>query len=63
MFKDANGVQNSKSIHQYGSSTQDKNSVHFDDQVDLYVKEQYKPTYFNKDELSGNISRVYNVPN
>lgn len=60
---DANGVQNSKSIHQYGSSTQDKNSVHYDDQVDLYVKEQYKPTYFNKDELSGNISRVYNVPN
>ena len=59
---DKNGTQVSKSIHQYGSATQDKNSVHYDDQVSLYVQEQYKPTYFNESDLVGNISKVYMVP-
>ena len=59
---DKNGIQDSKSIHQYGSATQDKSSVHYDDQVSLYVQEQYKPTYFNESDLVGNISKVYMVP-
>ena len=60
---DKNGTQDSKSIHQYGSATQDKSSMHYDDQVDLYVKEKYKPTYFNEEDLSKNISKAYKVPN
>lgn len=60
---DKNGTQDSKSIHQYGSATQDKSSVHYDDQVSLYVQEKYKPTYFNADDLSKNISKAYRVPN
>ena len=62
MSWDKNGTQDSKSIHQYGSATQDKSSVHYDDQVSLYVQEQYKPTYFNESDLVGNISKVYMVP-
>ena len=59
---DKNGKQESKSIHQYGSATQDINSIHFSDQMGLYVQEEYKPTLFNKEDLSENISKVYNVP-
>ena len=60
---DKNGVQKSKSIHQYGSSTQDINSKHFDDQVQPYVKEKYKPTFFDKKDLEKNTAKVYYVPN
>ena len=59
---DKNGKQNSKSIHQYGSSTQHIKSKHFDDQVKLYVEEKYKPTFFDKKDLEKNTARVYYVP-
>ena len=59
---DKNGKQNSKSIHQYGSSTQHIKSKHFDDQVKLYVEEKYKPTFFDKKDLEKNTASVYYVP-
>ena len=59
---DKNGQQNSKSIHQYGSSTQHIKSKHFDDQVKLYVEEKYKPTFFDKKDLEKNTASVYYVP-
>ena len=59
---DKDGQQKSKSIHQYGSATQDESSIHFADQMDLYIQEQYKPTFFDKEDLSKNISKTYNVP-
>ena len=59
---DSNGIQESKSIHQYGSATQNQLSKHYDDQVDLYVREKYKPTFFKKTDLEKNISDIYYVP-
>ena len=57
-----NGTQQTKSIHQYGSATQNEESKHFNDQLDLYVKEQYKETYFLEEELYSNYSDIYIVP-
>ena len=59
---DKNGLQNSKSIHQYGSSTQDSDSKHYSDQMDLYVGEKYKPTFFDQKDLANNTSESYYVP-
>ena len=59
---DKNGIQRSKSIHQYGSATQDSSSTHYDDQVALYVDEKYKPTFFNENDLKNNTFESYYVP-
>ncbi len=59
---DKNGLQNSKSIHQYGSSTQDSDSKHYSDQMDLYVGEKYKPTFFDQKDLANNTAESYYVP-
>ena len=60
---DKDKKQQSKSIHQYGSATQDNTSIHFDDQMNLYVNEVYKPTFYNSELLDKNTSKVYYVPN
>ena len=60
---DKDKKQQSKSIHQYGSATQDNSSIHFDDQMDLYVNEVYKPTFYDSELLDKNTSKVYYVPN
>ena len=59
---DRNGVLKSKSIHQYGSATQDENSVHFDDQMMLYANEQMKDTFFNPDELEKHSETKITIP-
>jgi len=59
---DKEGNQKSKSIHQYGSATQDENSKHFSDQLGLYVEEKYKPTFYKQEDLQKNIKREYMVP-
>ena len=59
---DKKGQQNSKSIHQYGSATQDERSQHYHDQMNLYVDEGYKNTFFNLEDLKENSSRMYYVP-
>lgn len=59
---DKNGEQISKSIHQYGSATQDDTSEHYADQVELYVDEQYKPTFYDDEDLANNLSSSYTVP-
>ena len=60
---DKDKKQQSKSIHQYGSATQDNTSIHFDDQMNLYVNEVYKPTFYDSELLDKNTSKVYYVPN
>ena len=60
---DKDKKQQSKSIHQYGSATQDNTSKHFDDQMNLYVNEVYKPTFYDSELLDKNTSKVYYVPN
>ena len=59
---DKDKKQQSKSIHQYGSATQDNKSKHFDDQMNPYVKEIYKPSFYEPEQLDKNTSKVYYVP-
>jgi len=59
---DRNGVLKSKSIHQYGSATQDETSVHFDDQIMLYANEQMKETFFNTAELEKHRETKITIP-
>ena len=59
---DANGVLTSKSIHQYGSATQDETSVHFDDQMMLYANEQMKETFFDTVELEKHTETKITIP-
>jgi penicillin amidase/acyl-homoserine-lactone acylase len=54
--------QESKSIHQYGSATQDESSSHFSDQLELYIGEKYKPTYYKEVALKKNLEKEYIVP-
>ena len=58
----SSGKQVSKSIHQYGSATQDNTSPHYDDQVKLFADEEMKPTFFNKNELRNNTKSIITVP-
>ena len=59
---DSLGNQESQSIHQYGSATQDSTSKHYDDQVKLFVDEQMKPTFFDKADLKNNTESIITVP-
>ena len=59
---DANGVLTSKSIHQYGSATQDETSIHFDDQMMLYAKERMKETFFDTVELEKHTETKITIP-
>ena len=56
---DIDGNVSSESIHQYGSNTQDENSKHFSDQVDLFVKRDLKPTWRSLEEIKLNLERSY----
>ena len=59
---DKKGSQDSKSIHQYGSATQDNESKHYDDQLELFIEEKFKNTFFEKSDLKNNIEKQYLVP-
>ena len=48
---DKDGNLESKSIHQYGSSTQNEHSNHYDDQMLLFADKKMKDTYFDSNEL------------
>ncbi|MDC3263263.1 penicillin acylase family protein [Pelagibacterales bacterium] len=41
------GQQSSTSVHQFGASTSVKESPHYDDQMELFVNEELKKTFFN----------------
>ena len=41
------GQQSSTSVHQFGASTSNKESPHYDDQMELFVNEELKETFFN----------------
>ena len=45
-----------------GSATQDETSVHFDDQMILYGKEQMKETFFNIVELEKHSETKITIP-
>ena len=56
---DAKGHLTSRSIHQFGSATQDTASPHYADQSPLFATHQTKPVWFTEAQLKGNIERTY----
>lgn len=56
---DKNGLVNSQAIHQYGSATKDKNSPHYNDQMEMFVAHQERTVLFTKDKLETKVSKRY----
>jgi acyl-homoserine-lactone acylase len=59
---DKAGRLSSRSIHQFGSATQDQASPHYADQTPLFVAMKTKPVWFTEAELKGHIARNYQPP-
>jgi len=53
------GQLSSRSVHQFGSATQDATSPHYADQTPLFVEERTKPVYFTEDQLKPHIAQAY----
>lgn len=56
---DRAGRLTSRSIHQFGSATQDASSPHYADQSPLFAAHQTKPVLFTEAELKGQVERDY----
>lgn len=48
-----------RSIHQYGAASTRPSSRHYADQAPLFVRQQYKPVWFEADDLASHIEREY----
>jgi acyl-homoserine-lactone acylase len=59
---DKAGKLSSRSIHQFGSATQDEASPHYADQTPLFVAMKTKPVWFTEAQLKGHIARDYRPP-
>ena len=59
---DINGDLSTESIHQYGSATQDEESMHYSDQMNLFSEERLKMTFFKLDQLKINTSSQSEIP-
>ena len=59
---DKQGNLKSESVHQYGSATQDEKSSHYNDQMELFVGERMKDTFYYTFELKDNIESKLTVP-
>ena len=51
--------QKSESIHQFGSATIDVNSIHYDDQIQMYADEELKNTFFDFQDLAENTESIF----
>ncbi len=56
---DENKNQQSESIHQFGSATTDVNSIHYDDQMQMYADEELKNTFFDFQDLTENTESIF----
>ncbi|MEE3330158.1 MAG: penicillin acylase family protein [Myxococcota bacterium] len=56
---DRSGNLRSESIHQYGSATLDAKSVHYDDQVEMFLASGTKPVYFDEADLREHLESEY----
>jgi acyl-homoserine-lactone acylase len=56
---DKNGVVESEAIHQYGSATKDSTSVHYNDQMDMFVAQKERPVLFERTSLEKHVERRY----
>jgi acyl-homoserine-lactone acylase len=59
---DKTGKLSSRSIHQFGSATQDQASAHYADQTPLFVAMKTKPVWFTEAQLKGHIDKDYRPP-
>ena len=55
---DNNGFQSSESIHQFGSATTNGQSLHYDDQMQMFSDEKMKNTFFNEKDLLNNLLNI-----
>jgi acyl-homoserine-lactone acylase len=49
----------SRSIHQFGAASTRPESKHYADQAPLFVRQQYKPVWFEPDDLEPHAVREY----
>jgi len=56
---DSQGLVASDAIHQFGSATLDKNSPHYNDQMQMFVNHQERKVLFKREDLEKNIERRY----
>ncbi|HEX4712874.1 acylase [Phenylobacterium sp.] len=59
---DKQGRLSSRSVHQFGSATQDEASPHYADQTPLFVAMKTKPVWFTETQLNGHIAKDYRPP-
>jgi acyl-homoserine lactone acylase PvdQ len=56
---DTEGNVSAQSIHQFGTATQDTNSIHYDDQAKLFAKHKMKPVWMNLEDIKLNLEKAY----
>ena len=56
---DKNGELTAESIHQYGSATLDENSVHYNDQSELFSTMRMKPSYLKLEDITNELENSY----
>jgi len=56
---DSDGNVSAKSIHQFGTATQDTSSIHYDDQAQLFARHQMKPVWMKLEDIKLNLERSY----
>ena len=56
---DRTGRQTVETIHQFGSATLDENSPHYADQSPLFLSEQTKTVFMDREELRPHVERDY----
>jgi penicillin amidase/acyl-homoserine-lactone acylase len=53
------GSVHSRSIHQYGSATLDKDSPHYADQAPFFARRELTPVWFTEDDILANLEQEY----
>ena len=56
---DPDGNVSAQSIHQFGSATQDTNSIHYNDQAKLFAKHKMKPVWMSLEDIKLNLEKAY----
>ena len=56
---DKHGNVSSKSVHQYGAATTNKNSPHYSDQSELFANRKLKDVWFKKSDIMNNLESKY----
>ena len=55
------GKVSSKSIHQFGSATNDENSIFYNNQSKLFAERKMKKVLFSLDDIEKDLYKKYNV--